>query len=131
MHDHTELLRRYLRALEGFAPPDELRGFFTADAAQDELPNRLFPEGRHNALAAMMAASQKGAKVLREQTYTLRNVVVAGDEVATEIEWRGTLREGFGAIAAGTSLRAALGTFFTFREGKIAHVRSYDCYFPF
>jgi ketosteroid isomerase-like protein len=58
-------------------------------------------------------------------------VVAEGDEVATEIEWSGVLKVGFGAVAAGTTMRAAIGMFFTFRDGKIASVRNYDCYYPF
>ena len=75
-------LERYLRAVEAFAPPDVMRGFFAADVVQEEFPNRL-------------------------------------------------LEVGFGAVAAGTTMRAALVMFFTFRDGKIASVRNYDCYDPF
>jgi ketosteroid isomerase-like protein len=41
------------------------------------------------------------------------------------------LRSGFGQLAAGAQLRAAIAMFFTFRNGKIASIRNYDCYYPF
>ena len=131
MPDHIETLKSYLRAIESFAAPSVLSQFFTEDAMQRELPNRLFPDGRTHDLATMMAASEKGTQVLSSQTYVLRNAVAQGDQVAAEIEWTGVLRQGFGSVAAGTTMRAALGMFFTFRDRKIASIRNYDCYYPF
>jgi ketosteroid isomerase-like protein len=131
MNPHVEILQRYLRAIEDFAAPDVLRGFFTADVVQEEFPNRLFASGRRHDLAAMMAASEKGPALLSNQKYVLKKVVAEGDELAAEIEWSAVLKVGFGAVAAGTTMRAALGMFFTFREGKIASLRNYDCYYAF
>ena len=131
MNPHVAFLERYLRAVETFAPPDVMRSFFTADIVQEELPNRLFASGRRHDLAAMLAASEKGAALLASQKYVLKKAVAEGDDVAAEIEWTGVLKVGFGAVAAGTTMRAALGMFFTFRDGKIASIRNYDCYYPF
>lgn len=131
MHPHVAFLERYLRAIESFAPPDVMRGFFTADVVQEEFPNRLFASGRRHDLSAMLAASEKGATLLSTQKYLLKRAVAEGDDVAVEIEWSGVLKIGFGTVAAGTTMRAALGMFFTFRDGKIASVRNYDCYYPF
>ena len=131
MKGHSEFLERYLGALESFASPEVLRGFFTPDAVQEELPNRLFASGRRQDLAAMMAASEKGPALLSDQKYVLKKVVSEGDEAAAEIEWSGVLKVGFGTVSAGTTMRAAIGMFFTFRDGKIASARNYDCYYPF
>jgi predicted ester cyclase len=131
MEDHVETLRRYLSALEGFAPRAELESFFTPDAVQQEYPNRLFAEGRKNDLSTMMSAYDKGAELLSSQKYVLRNTVAEGDQVAAEIEWTGTLRTGFGSLAAGATLRASLGMFFTFVGSRIASIKNYDCYYPF
>jgi ketosteroid isomerase-like protein len=131
MSTHVAFLNRYLHALQSFAPPDVLRGFFAPDVVQEEFPNRLFAAGRRHDLSAMMAASEKGPALLQRQTYVLKKVIVDGDEIAAEIEWTGMLKVGFGAVAAGTTMRAALGMFFTFRDGRIASVRNYDCYYPF
>jgi len=126
-----EHLKRYLRAIEEFAPADVMATFFTADALQKEFPNRLFAGGRQHDLPAMLAASDKGRNVLASQRYELHNVVEDGDKIAAEIEWTGILRAEFGPLAAGATMRAALGMFFRFRDGKIASVHNYDCYYPF
>jgi ketosteroid isomerase-like protein len=131
MNEHAAFLDRYLRALESFAPADVLRAFFVADVVQEEFPNRLFATGRRHDLAAMMAAAEKGPNLLASQKYTLKKMIVDGDEVAAEIAWSGVLKVGFAAVAPGTTMRAALGMFFTFRDGKIASIRNYDCYYPF
>jgi predicted ester cyclase len=131
MNQHVALLHRYLNALESFASPDALREFFTPDVIQHEFPNRLFASGREHDLAAMMTAAEKGPTLLARQKYVLKKVVAENDELAAEIEWSGVLKVGLGAVAAGTTMRAALGMFFTFRDGKIARVQNYDCYYPF
>ena len=131
MADHSETLRRYLAAIESFAPREEVESFFTPDAVQQEHPNRLFAEGRSNDLATMMAAYDKGSKLLSDQKYVLRSLLAQGDQLAAEIEWTGTLRVGFGSLAPGSSIRAALSMFFTFRADRITSIRNYDCYYPF
>jgi ketosteroid isomerase-like protein len=131
MNPHLDILERYLRAIESFAPPDVLRTFFAPDVVQEEMPNRLFASGRRHDLAAMMAAAEKGPALLASQKYLLKKAIADASEVAAEIEWSGVLKVGFGAVAAGTTMRAAIGMFFTFRDGKIARVRNYDCYYPF
>jgi ketosteroid isomerase-like protein len=131
MSDLIDLLRRYLRAVERFAPKEEVAAFFTPDAVQQEAPNRLFPTGRQSDLSTMMAAYDKGPQLLASQKYELKGAVAHGEQVAVELEWTGVLRSGFGALQAGASLRAAIAIFFTFHDGKIARVRNYDCYYPF
>jgi ketosteroid isomerase-like protein len=131
MNPQVAFLERYLRAIEAFADPDVMRGFFAPDVVQEEFPNRLFASGRRHDLTAMLAASEKGATLLSSQKYVLMKAIAEGDELAAEIEWSGVLKVGFGAVAAGTTMRAALGMFFTFRDGRIASIRNYDCYYPF
>ena len=131
MNPHVAFLERYLRALESFATAEVMRDFFAPDVVQEEFPNRLFASGRRHDLAAMLAASEKGSTLLSSQKYVLKKAVAEGDDVAAEIEWSGVLKIAFGAVAAGTTMRAALGIFFTFRDGKIASIRNYDCYYPF
>jgi len=87
MSPHVAFLERYLRAIETFAPPDVVRGFFAPDVLQEEFPNKLFASGRRHDLAAMLAASEKGATLLSSQRYVLKKSVSEGDDVAAEIEW--------------------------------------------
>jgi ketosteroid isomerase-like protein len=127
----AEILDDYLKTIATFPSADVLGNFFAPDVVHEELPNRLFPEGRRNDLAALLAASQRGPEILASQSYHLRRAIVSGDEVAAELEWTGTLRRGFGNVPAGASLRAAVAQFLSFRDGKIRSLRNYDCYYPF
>ncbi len=50
---NLETARRYIASLAAGAGPDDLDQFFTADVRQEELPNRLVPEGATRDLKAM------------------------------------------------------------------------------
>jgi ketosteroid isomerase-like protein len=130
MSDNENLVRKFLLAIETFVPSPALAEFFTADASQEEFPNRLFPSGRRNDVRAMKGASDKAVQMLSRQRYEVRRVVERGNEVAVEMEWTGVLKSAFGALSAGASLRAACAMFVTVRDGKIASIRNYDCYYP-
>jgi ketosteroid isomerase-like protein len=122
---------RFIRAMEYGASGEALLPFFQPDATQREHPNRLFPSGATRDLRAMMESSKKGKQVLSAQRYEIQNTVAAGDHVAVELEWSGTLAIPLGNLPVGGTLRAHIGMFFTFRDGRIASIRNYDCYEPF
>lgn len=126
-----EILGEYLKTIEAFPAADVLGDFFTPDVVHEEFPNRLFPEGRRNDLAALLAASRRGPEILASQRYHLRRAIVSGDEIAAELSWTGVLRRGYGNVPAGASLRAEVAQFFSLSEGKIRSLRNYDCYHPF
>jgi ketosteroid isomerase-like protein len=128
MSANLDLARRWLAAVEAGA---DATAFLAADAVQEEMPNRLFPAGRTNDLAAMRANAAKGKDVIATQRYEILSATCEGDRVALELHWTGTLKVGFGAIAAGASLEARVAMFLTFRDGQIVHLRNYDCYAPF
>jgi ketosteroid isomerase-like protein len=50
-----------------------------------------------------------------------------GERVALEVEWTGTLAVPFGALPAGSQMKAYFAMFLEFREGKIVEQRNYDC----
>jgi ketosteroid isomerase-like protein len=52
------------------------------------------------------------------------------DTVALEADWTGTLRIAVGSIPEGGEMRMHFGVFLTFRDGKIAEQRNYDCFEP-
>jgi hypothetical protein len=76
-------------------------------------------------------AYNRAKQLLRSQKYEVHNAVEAGDEVALELEWRGVLASPVMGLPAGTELKAHVGMFLTFRDGKITSQRNYDCYPPF
>jgi hypothetical protein len=51
--------------------------------------------------------------------------------VAIELEWIGVLAVPVMSLPAGSGMKASVAMFLTFREGRIASQRNYDCYPPF
>jgi ketosteroid isomerase-like protein len=123
-------IRAYLAALESGNPGPTLRGFFTEDVLQIELPNRLNPNGKQSDLATMLQRSQQGTKVLSLQSYQIVSEITQGSRVAVEAKWTGVLAVPFGTLQPGSEMTAHFAMFFEMREGKIALQRNYDCFEP-
>jgi ketosteroid isomerase-like protein len=124
------LLRSYLAALEAGAVGDALARFFTADAEQVELPNRLNPGGGRSDLATMLARAEQGRKLLTVQRYVIHRMVAHGSEVAVEAEWTGVLAVALGSLSPGAEMRAHFAMFFDIENGRIRTQRNYDCFEP-
>ena len=60
-------IRAYLQALEDGAVGETLARFFTPDARQVELPNRLNPGGGNSDLATLVRRAEQGQKMLRSR----------------------------------------------------------------
>lgn len=125
---NTNIAHRYHEAVSQGATGAELARFFTPDVVHRELPNVLFPDGAVRDLAAILEAAESGRKVLSDQRFEVINAVAAGDQVALEVVWSGTLAVPYGALPSGHVLRAHIATFLEIREGRIAGQRNYDCY---
>jgi ketosteroid isomerase-like protein len=121
----------YLQAVASMGPVETVADFFTADAVIQEFPNRIAPQGRVRRAADLRAAYEQGKKILLSQTYKVQRIVEAGDEVAVELEWTGILAVSVMNLPAGSEMKAFVAMFLTFRDGKIASQRNYDCYPPF
>jgi predicted ester cyclase len=118
----------FLRTVEAGVDPSEL---VTADVVEEELPNRLSPNGATRDLSAMRAGIERGKSVFKTQNYEIRNMVGGTDYVAFEIDWQGELAVAFVGLEPGTTMRARVAFFFEIREGHIAKIRHYDCFEPF
>ena len=127
---HLALVHDYLDALQRGEVGDALSRFFTADAVQVELPNRLNPHGQQSDLASMLARSVQGQHVLSSQRYEVLSELAQGERVAVEARWTGTLAISLGTLAAGSDMKAHFAMFFTFRQGRIARQHNYDCFEP-
>ncbi len=127
---NLETVTRFLRAVEGGATGDALAAFFTDDVVQEEMPNRLLPQGTRRDLAALLASAEKGRKVVRAQRYDVRRAVAQGDSVILEVDWTGTLAVPYGALAPGDDMRAHVAFFIELRGGRIASQREYSCFEP-
>jgi ketosteroid isomerase-like protein len=127
---NLEAARQYLAALSQGATGDALAKFFTPDVVQEELPNRVSPEGKRRKLAAILEGAERGQKILSAQRFEIRTAIAMGDRVILEVLWVGTLAIAFGTIPAGGEMRAYSAMFLEFRDGKIAAQRNYDCFEP-
>ncbi|MGC1298711.1 MAG: nuclear transport factor 2 family protein [Alloacidobacterium sp.] len=109
---------------------EAIKRFFTEDARQIELPNRLNPNGQESDLAALQKRSQQGAKILREQKYEIISGIAEGNRVAVEAKWIGILAIAVGALPAGAEMKAHFAMFFEMKDGKVRLQRNYDCFDP-
>lgn len=125
---NIDLAVRYHRAVSDGATGPALAAFLAPGFVHHELPNALVPGGAVNGLTGVLAAAERGRSVLAEQTFDVLNAVAAGDHVALEVVWTGTLAVPYGDLPAGHVLRAHIATFLEIRDGRIAAQRNYDCY---
>ena len=128
---NSSLARQYLLAVASLGPFDDVANFFSPDIVFQEFPNRIAPQGRVRRAADLRAAYEQGRQLLRSQTYTVQRIVEAGDEIAVELEWVGTLAVPVMNLPAGSEMKAFVAMFLTFRDGRIISQRNYDCYLPF
>jgi ketosteroid isomerase-like protein len=128
---NLETARRYLAALEQGVTGPALAAFFTPDAEQTEFPNRLTPTGAVRDVPALLAGAVRGQQVVSAQTFAITNALAAGDHVALEVDWTGTLAIPIASLPAGGQMRAHFAVFIEFRDGLIYRQRNYDCFEPF
>lgn len=124
------VIREYLKALGDGEAGESLGRFFTEDARQIELPNKLNPAGGESDLATLKKRSEEGKKLLKKQSYTIKSEIGEGDNVAVEAEWTGVLAVPLAGLAEGYEMKAHFAIFFQFKNGRIALQRNYDCFEP-
>jgi ketosteroid isomerase-like protein len=122
--------RAFLAAIEAGATGDELAAFLHPDIVQHEYPNLFLPSGATRDLAAILASAARGRSVMAKQSYAITNALAAGDQVALESLWEGTLAVPLGSLQAGAVLRGHYAAFMRFANGRIVQHRSYDCFDP-
>ncbi|MEU7206768.1 nuclear transport factor 2 family protein [Streptomyces sp. NPDC045470] len=127
-HPHVETAVRYHEAVAHGAVGEELARYFDEHVVQEEFPNALFPEGVRRDLSDVLESAERGRALLAHQRFDVHNAVAAGDQVAVEVTWSGTLAVPMGTLPAGHVLRARIAVFLEFRDGKICAQRNYDCY---
>jgi len=123
-------IRAYLAALESGAVGSELARFFTPDAEQVELPNKLNPSGGRSDLRTLLRRAEQGQHLLQRQSYEILSMVEEGDRVAVEAGWSAILAVPLGSLAAGQAMSAHFAMFFVLRDGRICSQRNYDCFEP-
>jgi ketosteroid isomerase-like protein len=127
---NIQLVRDYLGAVESNATGDALARFYTEDALQIELPNRLNPSGGHSDLANLLKRAAEVPAILESQEYEIHSVIAQGDRVAVEATWTAVLAVPIASLPAGGTMMAHFAIFFELRDGKIHRQRNYDCFEP-
>jgi hypothetical protein len=123
-------VRAYLAALESGSVGETLACFFTPDALQVELPNKLNPNGGRSDLPTMLKRAAQGQKILENQSYEVLSEMAQGSRAAIEARWSAVLAVSVGSLPAGATMRAHFAMFFEFSEGRICWQRNYDCFEP-
>jgi ketosteroid isomerase-like protein len=125
------VVRRYLRAIEHRDDPQVIAELLHPDLIQEEFPNRLNPQGGRSDRATMLERLGRGRQLLTAERYEIDHAVVAGERVALEVRWSGTLAVALGeSLPSGATMRARFALFFLIRDGQILEQRNYDCFEP-
>jgi ketosteroid isomerase-like protein len=125
------LLDRAKAYLAAIQTRGDVASHFCPDVQQRELPNQLVKAGATRDLAALIAAGEKGKRAVVSENYEIVSATEQGDRLALEAIWTGILAVPLGSVPAGGTLRAHLGMFFTFRDGRISKLNNDDCFEPF
>lgn len=131
MTPYERHLRRLYAAIEAGATGGALRRFWHPDAEQVEYPSAMRPSGHRRGLDELIAGSEVGLTMIRDQRFDVHTVIERGDDVAVQLTWTATTATDLGAIAAGTELVSHVAAFYVFRDGLVLRQSSYDCYEPF
>src|SRR5499426_1552409 len=107
-------IRAYLEALQGGAVGETLAKFFTPDARQVELPNRLNPRGGVSDLSTILRRAEQGQNLLHSQHYEILAELAQDHRAAVEARWTGTLAVALGPLEAGATMTAHFAMFFEF-----------------
>jgi ketosteroid isomerase-like protein len=121
----------YVKALESGATGEALARFLHPEVTHYDLPNRFDPAGKITDRNGMLAAAERGQRVMRQQKYDILSSVTQGDVVALEMDWIGRVAMPVAGIPAGGEMHARIATFLTFEDGLIILQRDYVCYDPF
>jgi hypothetical protein len=128
---YLRIAREYIRAVEGGATGDALGRFLHSDVTHYDLPNRFSPSGKISDRRGMLAAAERGQKVMRSQKYDILSTIEQGNTVAVEIDWIGTLAIPVAGIPAGGEMHARVAIFLEFEGDQVILQRDYVCYDPF
>lgn len=129
MTDNLTRARHYLAALES-GDTETVLSHLAADVIQEEFPNRLLPNGARRNLEQLREGCERGKKAMRSQQFEILSAMSAGDRVALEVLWTGTLAIPLGTLPSGGQMRARFAVFLTFRDGLIVRQHNYDCFEP-
>jgi ketosteroid isomerase-like protein len=127
-----ELVRHYYRVVSDLASTEQdLEPLLSADVTVVEHPNALTPTGAARNLAQTLEGFRRGKALLREQDFTVHDVIVDGDRAAARATWRGVIGVTAGPFHEGETLIAHVAAVLTLMDGVIVRHETFDCYEPF
>ncbi|MET0715422.1 MAG: nuclear transport factor 2 family protein [Mycetocola sp.] len=126
----TDVLIGLHQALEAGEHGAALAAHFTDDAITVEHPNLIAPRGGRHDLPAVLAGSELGAALLSDQQYRIHSIDEVNTMVVARLTWTGTIRATTGPFKGGQQIVAHIAQFATVRDGRIAHLETFDCYEP-
>ncbi len=116
----------YLAAVDAF-DPDAAAQHLAPDVVQTEFPHIMTPARKERGLEGVLTGVREAGYFLQSQRTGVTTMLARDDEVAVEAVWAGVLKGELGPLKAGETLRVYAAHFFTFRDGKIAAQRTYNC----
>ena len=129
--NYLRIAEEYIKAVESGATGERLAAFLHPDITHYDLPNRFNPSGKINDRRGMLAAAERGQKVMRSQRYNILSSVTQDNVVVLEIDWIGRLAMPVAGIPAGGEMHARVAIFLEFSDNQIILQRDYVCYDPF
>jgi hypothetical protein len=126
----TTLIRLH-RAIESGATGDELAAYWADDVMTTEYPNLIAPAGGQHDLDEMKAGSERGARLLTSQRYSVFEQHDLGDLAIVRLTWTGVVGTSVGPFEQGAVLTAHIAQFVRTRDDRITEIATYDCYEPF
>jgi hypothetical protein len=115
---NVSLVHQYLEAVSSFAPFETVRAFFASDILIEEHPNLIAPRGRIRRAADLPAAYELGCQILKSQSYRVKHIIEAGDELAVQLEWTGILAVPVMNLPAESEMKAFVAMFLTSAKAK-------------
>lgn len=116
----------YLAAVDAF-DPDAAAQHLAPDVIQTEFPNIMTPARKQRSCENILTGTREAGYFLNAQRTEVTSMLACGDEVIVEAVWTGVVKGDMGPLKAGDTLRIYVANFFTFRDGKIATQRTYNC----
>jgi ketosteroid isomerase-like protein len=123
-----KVVAEYFRSIEA-KDIERVRALMHPEIRQNEYPNQLVKAGAERTLQDLLDGLVRGAKVLKDERYTIDDALVDGDRVACRVRWQGTLEVPVLGKSAGQVLKARFGVFFRLADGKIIEQHNYDCFY--
>jgi ketosteroid isomerase-like protein len=130
--DVESIVRRYYGVVADLSSgTDDLQPLLAPDLRVTEHPNPISPNGGVRDREATIQGFLAGKSLLREQSFDVHEIVVAGDRAAARLTWRGVVGIDAGPLVAGQELVAEIASFLTVRDGQVVEQETFDCYRPF